>query len=266
MPDPPSVPAVQVKVGVGSLSRFALAGAVKATVAGNYVYVLSEQSGLNVIDVSSPRTPRLVATVGSPDITGGRSLAIQFRYCFVVDSEGFKVVDITQPASPQLVPGADVRLADARGVFVMRAYAYVAAGHEGVVIIDIETPDEPFLDQTFNADGQMDDTNAITTGSINASTFAFVADGRNGLRVLRLLGPEVPGSLGFSARPVPELLATYRTRGPALAIAQGIPRDRPVDEDGNQIGVGGRLGSHPMTKSDMDKLLRRDGKIYTVKD
>ncbi len=61
-------------------------------------------------------------------------------------------------------------------------------------------------------------------------------------------------------------MATYPTKGPALAIAEGAKRDRPTDEDGNQIGVGERLGSRPLNKAEIKKLTKRDGKIYTVKD
>ena len=39
-----------------------------------------------------------------------------------------------------------------------------------------------------------------------------------------------------------------------------------VDESGNQIGVGGRVGSRPMNQNEMDKLLRRNGEIFTVED
>ena len=65
---------------------------------------------------------------------------------------------------------------------------------------------------------------------------------------------------------MPKLIATHRTRGAAIAVADGVQRDRSADESGNQIGVGGRVGSHPMTQSDMDKLLRRNGEIFTVED
>jgi hypothetical protein len=243
-----------------------LDGAVKIRIAGNYAYIMSEKTGLNIVDISQPRSPKWVAGIGKPDIIEGRSLAIQFRYCLIVDKEGFKIFDITEANKPTLVPDSYIRLTDARDVYPVRHYAYVAAGKDGLAIIDIEKIESPTLVEKYSANGQINDANAVTTGTVNASMFAFIADGRNGLRVVRLLGPEVPGHLGFSPKPVPELIATYRTNGPALAVAEGVQRDRPADESGNQIGVGGRLGSHPLTKADMDKLLRRDGKIFTVKD
>jgi hypothetical protein len=99
----------------------------------------------------------------------------------------------------------------------------------------------------------------------NASAFAYVADGKNGLRVLQLLSPDRSQDLwGFSPEPRPELIATYKTRGPAVALSKGLDRDRAVDESGNQLTVFGRRGARPMTLLESQKLYLRDGKIYTV--
>jgi hypothetical protein len=243
-----------------------LTGAVAIRVAGNYAYVLTESSGLQVVDVSSPRSPKWVAAVGSPQIVGGRSVAIQFRYAFVTDREGVKVVDITDPTRPRAT-GATIPLADARGIYLERTYGYVAAGREGLVILDIENPERPSVVEKFGADGQLNDATAVTIGSVNASTFAFVADGKNGLRIVRLIEPgATPGHLGFSPKPTPALIATYRTAAPALAIAEGAKRDRAIDESGNQIGVAGRLGSRPLGPVEIDRLLHAKGSLLTVKD
>jgi hypothetical protein len=185
----------------------------------------------------------------------------------VVDSEGFKVIDISEPRQPVPVTIAAVPLTDARDVYPLRTYVYVAAGRDGMAIIDIEKPENPQLVEMFDANGQMNDVTSITTGTVNASTFAFVADGHNGLRIVRLIEPpEVEGHLGFSPQPKPKLIGSYKTRGAAVAIADGMKRDRATDEDGNQIGVGGRLGSHPLNKEDIDKLLRRNGRIFRIVD
>jgi len=52
--------------------------------------------------------------------------------------------------------------------------------------------------------------------------FAYVADGFGGLKVLQLTDPETdPNYGGFSPKPHPRLIATYATKGPAMAISQG---------------------------------------------
>jgi hypothetical protein len=103
---------------------------------------------------------------------------------------------------------------------------------------------------------------------VDASVFAFVADGYNGLRVLQIISPwDDPAHFsGFSPRPMPKLIATRKTRGPALAISKGIDRDRAVDESGNQIAVFGRRGARPLNLSESQSLYLRDGRVYTVSD
>ena len=91
---------------------------------------------------------------------------------------------------------------------------------------------------------------------VAASAFAFVADGKNGLRILQILSPwDDPAHFsGFSPRPTPKLIATARTNGPALAISKGIDRDRAVDESGNQLAVFGRRGARPLNLAESQRL------------
>src|SRR4029077_2650685 len=100
----------------------------------------------------------------------------------------------------------------------------------------------------------------------NASTFAYVADGKNGLRVLQLMSPaRTEGLWGFSPEPVPELIATFKTKGEAIALSKGLDRDRAVDESGNQLAVFGRRGARPMNLKEMERLYKHDnGEPYTV--
>ena len=99
-------------------------------------------------------------------------------------------MDVTDPAKPRAVPGAGVRLTDAHGVSLARTYAYVAAGAPGVAIVDVERPEAPVLDRLYDAGGLINDARDVKVGMTNASLFAYVADGRNGLRVLQLTSPE----------------------------------------------------------------------------
>jgi hypothetical protein len=184
-----------------------------------------------------------------------RSTAIQFRYLFALDATGMRVVDVTHPDRPRLVEGAFVPLADAHRLYVARTYAYVAAGREGIAIVDVERPEAPVLHSKYNAGGAITDARDVVLGSTNASLFAYVADGRGGLKVLQLTSPSSqPNFYGFSPEPKPELIATKRTRRPALALSRGLERDRAVDETGHQMAVFGRLGSRPFNLNEMRRL------------
>jgi hypothetical protein len=196
-----------------------------------------------------------------------QGIAVQFRYAFVADREGLKVLDATDLAHPRVVRGAFVKLDRARNVAVSRTYTYVSAGQNGIALVNVTQPEQPFLDQMFTAGGQLNDVNDVKIGAVDASIFAYVADGRNGLRILQVISPsDSPESYGFSPRLTPKLIATYRTAGPALAISRGIDRDRAVDESGNQLAVFGRRGARPFNRAEAEKLYLRDGKLYTVRD
>jgi hypothetical protein len=243
-----------------------LDGAAHITLAGHHAYVSCTQ-GLVVVDLDDPLAPKIAGVVGSPHIVNPRAAAVQFRYAFVADDEGLKVVDVTFPDRPRPVMDALVPMNDARRLYVARTYAYIAAGESGLVIVDVENPEQPRLDQVFTADGRINDARDVKIGMTNASLFAYVADGRNGVRVIQLISPKSdPHFGGFSPRPNPRLIATYHTHGPALAISKGLDRDRAVDESGHQIAVFGRIGARPMTLEEQQRLYLRTGEVYRVSD
>jgi hypothetical protein len=230
-----------------------LTGATNITIAGTYAYITTDKA-LVLVDLKNPLAPRLIRQI---PVKQPRAIAIQFRYAFVVDQEGLKVIDVTVPAQAHLVAGAFVPLADAHDVYVARTYAYVANGKDGIAIVDVEQPERPRLDQTFNAGGQLNDVHQVKIAMTNASLFAYVADGKNGLRILQLTSPEtMPEYAGFSPRPRPELIATFRTKGDALAISKPLDRDRAVDESGNQLAVFGRRGARPFNFDEMMRMLK----------
>ena len=140
-------------------------------------------------------------------------------------------------------------------VYVARTYAYIAAKGEGLIIADVKTPEHPIRYQTVTFDGKLNDAEDVVVGSTNASLFAYVADGKNGLKVIQLTSPSSqPNYYGFSPAPKPELIAWARTPTPALALSKGLDRDRAVDETGHQIAVFGRLGSRPFTRPEMERF------------
>jgi hypothetical protein len=243
-----------------------LNGARRIAIAGVYAYILCDR-GLVVVSLDNPLAPRVTATVAAPDLVEPRGISVQFRYAFVADREGLKVLDVTRLEEPKMVRGALVPLQDARNVYVARTYAYVSAGRQGLAIVDVERPEQPHLDQAFTAGGAMNDVNDVKVGMVAASAYAFVADGANGLRVLEIVSPwDDPHFAGFSPRPAPKLIASYRTGGPALAISKGVDRDRAVDESGNQLAVFGRRGARPLNLAEQQRLYLRDGQLYTVAD
>jgi hypothetical protein len=241
-----------------------LNGAHRITIAGTYAYMLCDR-GLEVVNLNDPLHPQIVAEIAAPVLDHPTGLSVQFRYAFVTDRSGLKILNVTRLDHPEPVPNVQIQIDDARNIYVARTYAYVSAGKNGIAIVDVEYPERPKLLTTFNAGGALNDVNDLKIGMVSSEQFAFVADGRNGLRVVELFGPkEQPHFYGFSPEPTPKLIATHKTAGPALVVSKGVDRDRAVDESGNQLAVFGRRGARPFNLEEMQRLYLRNGQLYTV--
>ena len=226
-----------------------LDGARHLEIAGTTIYIAAD-AGLVIVDADQPLDPRVVTVLPFDDV---RASFRQFRYLFVTDATGLHVVDVTNEDAPVQLPEAHVALEDARKLHVSRTFAYVAAGAQGLAIIDVQKPREPEIYEFFDAGGRIDDARDVIVASTNASLFAYIADGANGLKIVQLTSPSTqPRFYGFSPDPKPELVAWWRTEGPSLALSRPLERDRAVDEDGNQVAIFGRLGSRPFTEQEME--------------
>jgi hypothetical protein len=219
-----------------------------------------------VVNLANPEHPEVTAEIGAPFLKDPQGLAAQFRYGFVVDKEGLKVLDLTDLASPKPVESDKIELTDAHNIYVARTYGYVSGGKQGMVILDLEKPQHPKVDQIFNAGGKIMDTRDIKVGMVASGAFAYLADGAGGMKIVQLFAPnDQPDFYGFSPKPTPKLIATFKSKGPALAISKGLDRDRAVDESGNQITVFNRRGARPFNKQEMETMYKhKDGSLYTV--
>ena len=172
------------------------------------------------------------------------------------------MTDLSKP-----VPKSVIRIPEAKSIYLARTYAYVAAGSRGLVILDITNAEEPKVDQVYSAGGHINDAHDVKVAITYNSLFAYVADGKNGLRVVQLMSPETPGYEGFAPRPTPRLVATYRPHGgKILNVARGLDRDRAVDENGHQIGVFGRVGARPLNHDEQRKMYLHNGVPWFVTD
>ncbi|MEZ5696097.1 MAG: hypothetical protein R3E18_06600 [Sphingomonadaceae bacterium] len=241
-----------------------LNGARHIHLAGEIAYITADR-GLVVVDLSDPLNPQLAAV---RELQDARASAIQFRYLWVTDMDGLKLFDVTNMRNPVAVPEATIELANARRLYIARTYAYVAAKQDGLVIVDVTRPMAPKIYKRETLGGLMNDAEDVVLGSTNASLFAYVADGVNGMKVIQMTSPDSQRNFyGFSPKPMPELVAWAKTKGPAIAMSRGLARDRAVDETGGQIAIFGRLGSRPFTRAEMERLfLTRGGFPWKVSD
>ncbi len=90
-------------------------------------------------------------------------------------------------------------------------------------------PRPPRLQAKFTAEGTLTDARDVVVGSTNASLFAYVADGRNGLKVIQLTAPDTPAASFYGFSPRAQAAADRVARDALarrLALVQG-PRPRP---------------------------------------
>jgi hypothetical protein len=241
-----------------------LNGARHITIGGYYVYVTTD-SGVVILDLNNPLQPKVAAQISLKD---ARATELQFRYLFVTDADGVKAIDVTHPNKPRLVANNLIALNNAQKMNISRAYLYVAAGKDGLVIIDIEKPEQMKELIRFTANGAINDSRDVAVAMTNASLFAYVADGNNGLKLVQLFSPaSQPNFYGFNPEPKPALIANYPTSSTALSVSRAMQRDRGVDETGGQIAVFGRKGARPLNQTEMKKLyLKKDGTPWFVTD
>ena len=63
----------------------------------------------------------------------------------MINSDGLRVVDVTNPEDPLLIQDSLIEFSDAHRISVSRTYAYVAAGKQGLAILDVEKAERPEL-------------------------------------------------------------------------------------------------------------------------
>ena len=243
-----------------------LCGARSITIVGTYAYICCD-AGVVIVDIADAKNLQVVHVLGEDFVSHPTAVQVQFRYGFICDHHGIKVIDTTDIAHPK--PVTALELEGCHNIYLARNYAYVAGGHQGLIILDITDPAKPLVDQIYNAGGQICDLHDVKLGVTYASQYAYLADGENGMRVLSLTSPEQHDNHGYSPRPQPCLIATFPIphHGHALAIAKGVDRDRAVDESGNQIAVFGRIGARPLHLDEQRKMyLRGDMTPWTVLD
>ncbi|MBD3337228.1 MAG: hypothetical protein GF355_17075, partial [Candidatus Eisenbacteria bacterium] len=111
------------------------------------------------------------------DTGGVTDLVVRDGYAYVINGDGFRVVDVSIPNSPQhaaFLP-LDTSLRD---IVVSGDYAYLASRIDGLKVIDISDPENPF------EAGGYTDVYAIAWQAEVAGDYAYVAHSANGLTVL----------------------------------------------------------------------------------
>ncbi|MEI7988263.1 MAG: carboxypeptidase regulatory-like domain-containing protein, partial [Chloroflexota bacterium] len=180
-------------------------------VSGNYTYLTSGSAGLRIINTSKPAAPVESGYFDTPGyayavavVTPPGSSTV---YALVADwDKGLRVIDVTTPNAPHEVGFRDTP-GMARDVAVLYPYAYVADSNQGLQIINITDPLNPVItaacDQVtcMPSGGEARGIIVAPSPSDSKVTYAYVADGSMGLRLIDVSDPLHPTQLGFYDTP-----------------------------------------------------------------
>ena len=131
------------------VGRLSLPGTQTRIVAdGSRAYLAGGAAGVHIVDISSPTSPTLLATL---DTTGtAQGVAVAGARLYVADgASGLLVADISDPAKPRVLGAYDTP-GDAKAVVTSGTLAFVADGLHGLQIIDASNPARPVKAGSFD--------------------------------------------------------------------------------------------------------------------
>jgi hypothetical protein len=168
--------------------------AVGIDVLGNYAFITTAQSQLNVVDLSWPNNLNKVGSATTQGNTGYQAVdvAVTRDYAFVANSEaGLRIVDISDPKWPVALSNYGFTPGKAVAVALSGGYAFVADETNGLYVFDIFNPASLTRYGPFGGAGAMD---VAVRGN-----FAYLANGAGGVQMMDITSPSSPATvLSFS--------------------------------------------------------------------
>ena len=136
-------------------------------VVGNFAYIIDNNGGMEVIDITNKQYPQAHGYISLPDAP--KSIAVQENHAFIADYNGLQVVNVANPDSPYIDGYYTTSGVDAWGVSVNGNNIYLATRWTGFRIFQTDF-------NTF--------TPEITT--VNGNVFMFFPNPTKGTFVIEL--------------------------------------------------------------------------------
>lgn len=165
-----------------------------------YAFVIGDDDGedtnLEVIDVSTPTAPEMVASYGTPCCAQDVHVLGDYAYLATSDhfaDDGLWIVDVSDATAPVEV-GSFQTSDEAGAVYVVGRYAYLA-GDYGLHVIDVSDPRSPVRVGTHAAEW-------LFAADVHVRRdHAYVAAWGDGLRVVDVSDAAAPIEVGFYDTP-----------------------------------------------------------------
>lgn len=179
-------------------------------VSGNMAYVTHAIYGLEVVDVSDPRNPRIVANYKSAAVKKALAVTIGGNYAYVTDTP-MHIVDISNPKKPTEAGSYDLMAGERIAIAANRLYG---AGGAGLEAVDISSPLHPTRIALQRLPGN-------ASGLFVSGDKIFVADGWGGLFVI---ADTSKSTQGWQVPTTPMYTVSFLERG-SLASSLARPAD-----------------------------------------
>lgn len=154
------------------------------TVSGNLAYVAASAAGLKILDISSPAAP--VAVGGIATLSPATSVTLTGDLALVSSGTGLEIINVSTPASPSRIFSFEF---GAEETVITGNLALVAAGFDGLQILDLTNPGNPQVVGTLETSGY--------AGSVAMSgTYALITVDETGLEIVDVANPASPLLVG----------------------------------------------------------------------
>jgi len=155
----------------------------------DYAYVADPDTGIIIVNVSNPSAP---AVIGTLPTTAAHGIALA-GYAYIADGySGLKIANITDPANPVVIKNMGT-LRTALDVNIQNDYTFIAAGLDGIIIIDTLTPSLPVWWSQLNFGAFVNATDIV-------GNYAYVTtiDGLVVIDISNLSSPQISGEIETS--------------------------------------------------------------------
>jgi len=167
-------------------------------VAESIAYLAAYDKGVDIVDISNPAEPKLLATLPTDNLAS--ALSLQNDILYVADRKGGVIVaDVHDPSAPKRLSA--VKTYQAQDVLARGNVLYVADGKGGVKTFEISDPSKPALLGGLKT-GSKTRALAFDNGTL------YVAGRYKGVHFIDVASPAKP-----------KLLRTVDTEGKAIAVA-----------------------------------------------
>lgn len=171
-------------------------------IVGSFAFLAMDEDGFQVIDTSIPANPQRVGTyqadieLSSRNIVISGNLAFMASHSYANESDGLRspeieVIDVTNSESPRFVSRYHAGTSRDGGNIAMSGnLVYLAAGSDGMHIVDFENPAVPQVKSIF-------DSGLYASGDIEVSNQLVFLAGGSDLEIINVSDPENPTLSGF---------------------------------------------------------------------